>query len=79
MNMNPEDILSEYEIENAFVNIPFPLPKRNIINRACIAIAAGIFPGGTVMDMLKYHGLIDDDVLSMKGRSYLWAVYGGAE
>ena len=77
MIMKTEEILTDQEVHDVAVNADFgEHTKREIINKAVLKCACGLYSGSTVTFILEQHGLIDsDNALTVKGKAYLWAVY----
>ena len=75
--MTPEEILSDQEVHNVFVNVDFgEHTKREIINMAVLKCACGYYSGSMATLILEQHGLTNpDNTLTVKGKAYLLAVY----
>ena len=76
--MTPEEIVSDLEVNDIAYNADFgDQTKRQIINRGVLKCACGYYSGSMATFILEQHGLTNpDNTLTVKGKAYLWAVYG---
>lgn len=79
------DLITDEEIEAVHANANFGgMGKRDVVNDGVLKAAFGYSTGHTQMCILHEHGLIrnfratrrDNMTLTVKGQSYLRAVYG---
>ena len=73
-----KDIVSDEEVERVHANANFgSMSKRDVLNYGVLKCASGYRQGYTSTQIIKEHGLIDDNYeLTAKGRVYLWAAFG---
>lgn len=76
MTDTPESIISNQEILNIHVGDFGPRDKRSVVNEALLKIACGYQIGSTAKEILIKHELIAFNSLTVKGRTYLWSVFG---
>ena len=71
------EIISDEEIERVHANANFGgMGKREVVNQGILKCASGYYQGHTSTQIIKEHGLIDDEYkLTPKGRMYLWAAF----
>ncbi len=77
--MTPKEIVTDEEVEKVCVNADFgSSTKREILNQGVLKCACEFYQGSTAEMMLKEHGLINRQgyTLTVKGKAYLWAVFG---
>ena len=77
MSVNPEDIISDEEIERVHANANFgSMDKREVVNQGVLKCASGFYQGSTSNAIIKEHGLVTDQYeLTPKGKAYLWAAF----
>lgn len=76
--MEPEEIISDEEIERVHANANFgSRPKRDIVNSSVLQFACGFRTGHTAWQICCEHGLVTKKYnVTKKGRQYLWACFG---
>ena len=75
----PNEIVSDQELNDVCVNADFGgADKRDVLNNAVLKVACQFYSGSVVEAMLQQHSLADMSTyeLTIKGKAYLWAVYG---
>ena len=77
MATEAEEIIPDEEIERVHANANFgSMDKRQVVNQGVLKCASGYYQGSTSTQIIKEHGLIDDNYqLTPKGRMYLWAAF----
>ena len=75
--MEPEDIISDEEIERVHANANFgSMGKRQVVNQGVLKCASGYSQGYTSKQIIREHGLVTKDYrLTKKGKRYLWAAF----
>lgn len=78
MTDTPESIISNRKILNTHIGDFGPRDKRSVVNEALLKIACGYHIGSTAKKILIKHQLIhyNYNTLTIKGRNYLWSVFG---
>lgn len=80
--MKADEIITDAKIHNVHADAGFEgMDKRDVVNQAVLKCACGLYQGSTSEAIIKEHGLINPQGynLSIKGKAYLWAVYGDAD
>lgn len=77
MSAEAIEIIPDDEIERVHANANFgSMGKRQVVNQGVLKCASGYYQGRTATQIIKEHGLIDDEYkLTPKGRMYLWAAF----
>lgn len=77
MKKETQEIIPDYEIDRVHGNSNFgSISKRDVVNQGVLKCASGYYQGFTSMQIIKEHGLIDDQYqLTPKGKMYLWAAF----
>lgn len=75
--MNPQDIISDEEIERVHAYATFgDMSKRDVVDQALLKCACGYHQGYTATRIILEHGLINSEYnLTVKGKEYLWATF----
>ncbi len=73
-----EEIITDREIEKVHANANFgSMNKRDVVNLGLLKCAIGYYQGYTSRQIIKEHGLINDEYgLTNTGKEYLWSVFG---
>ena len=73
------EIISDEEIERVHGNSSFgSTSKRDVVRFGVLKCASGYYQGSTSTQIIKEHGLVDKEYnVTPKGRTYLWAAFGG--
>ena len=77
--MKPNEIISDDDIErvHGHANFGTNITKREVVDYTVLKYACGFQSGHTAWQIIFEHGLLrKDNQLTVKGKKYLWAVFG---